>query len=318
MVTAWKREKHTNSRHLSCWWNSFVHSLNSTDGGRKREDRIASMDEIFARSFFVFLDESTDDAASLFRFSPVRTRQNERGERKIGRRANEKETIHCSFIVSCSLVHVHHLPRHVFVLDFWFKVERKFARVEWYRWSKSEDFRSGENRFSRFNNWFQWELQPRHDVRWWLWPRRKYSCHETNDNNAEKILQEMDKRRSKHRYLLNLRSSRISSLGWTSERVYSLSWWNQGLVADIAVREQRPHRCSMSTSLGAIFGSFDHQRTMDRRGRSESDRTCSRLWCTAMESDCQRTERSRGETMPGKVWSIQCRPTFVLTMKLIF
>jgi hypothetical protein len=73
------------------------------------------------------------------------------------------------------------------------------------------------------------------------------------------------------------------------------------LVSHFPLCRQRPHGCAVSTSLGTLSRPFDHQRSVDRRRRQESDRTRTRLRRTAMESHCQRTERSRGKAMPRKV-----------------
>lgn len=90
-------------------------------------------------------------------------------------------------------------------------------------------------------------------------------------------------------------------LGWTLERFHSFEWWSERLVSDFSLCRKRSHRCSVSASLGTLPGPFDHQRTLDRRRRQESDWARERLRRTAMEFNCQRTERSRGKAMPRTV-----------------
>ena len=105
MFTSCKRETHEQSAPVLLM--KFVRSQLELDRRRKEERRSHRIDEyLFVRSFFVFVDESANDAASLFRFSPFRPRQNERGKRKIGRRANERKR----FIVR-SLYHVRSFVR---------------------------------------------------------------------------------------------------------------------------------------------------------------------------------------------------------------
>lgn len=107
---------------------SFVHSVNSTDGGRKRgENRIASMNIcsfVRFRSLFSLTNQwTTPSLCSNFAVSLTA----ERTKKEKIRTTNEGKK---RFIVR-SLYHVHHLRQHVFVSDFWFKVKKNiFARVE--------------------------------------------------------------------------------------------------------------------------------------------------------------------------------------------